>query len=238
MLADFKKWSDTHPEHLPIYILIESKEETIGDKTNLFHFAKSIPFTPDICNDMDTEIKSDFGDSLSQIITQDRVRGNFNTLNEAVLANNWPTVGASRGKFIIVLMGPAIPGYIKDHPSLKGRAMFTFSDIYTPESAIIKYESPVTEQKLITEAVAKGYIVRTRADEPNHQNRTCDFSQMNAAFNSGAQIISTDYYRPDPRYKKKPKKFKNYCCKFPFNELARVNPVNGPSQQLLGKIGE
>jgi hypothetical protein len=108
--------------------------------------------------------------------------------------------------------------------------MFTFSDMSEPESAILRFEYPVNEQAMITEAVSKGYIVRTRADEPNHQNRSCDYTQMNAAFASGAQIISTDYYRPDPRYKKKPRKFKNYACGFPGNLHERINPVTGTAQ--------
>src|SRR4051812_12363534 len=29
MLADLKKWSDAHPSHLPIFVMIESKEQTI-----------------------------------------------------------------------------------------------------------------------------------------------------------------------------------------------------------------
>lgn len=42
------------------------------------------------------------------------------------------------------------------------------------------------------------YIVRTRSDVETMQARTGDYSMFNAAMNSNAQIISTDYYREDP----------------------------------------
>jgi hypothetical protein len=53
MLADFKKWSDAHPTHLPIYIMIECKEETLADKIKKLHFTPSIKFTPELCDALD-----------------------------------------------------------------------------------------------------------------------------------------------------------------------------------------
>ena len=70
------------------------------------------------------------------------------------------------------------------------------------------------------------FEVRTRADEPFHQNRTGDYTQQQAAIRSGAQIISSDYYTPDMRYKKHPKKYKNYFCKFQGSDIARINTVS------------
>lgn len=226
----FKKWSDAHPNHLPIYLLIECKTETIADKIPNLHFTKSIPFSPEICDDMDKEIKAIFGDSLKNIITPDDVRGNYTTLNEAVLAGNFPTVAAARGKFIFVMMS-AESQYLQNHPSLKDRAMFAFSEPGKPEAAFIKQDEP-NDINYIQDLVKKGYIIRTRADLPNTQNRSGDYTQQNAAFNSGAQIISSDYYTPDPRYKKHPKKFKNYYTRFSGNDIGRINPVNVPDSKV------
>ena len=231
MLLDFKKWSEQHPNHLPIYLLIECKEETVADKLPKLHFVKSIPFSPEICNDMDTEIKAIFGDSLDKIITPDDVRGNYATLNEAVLAGNFPTVAAARGKFIFVMMG-ATTAYEKDHPSLKDRAMFTFASPNQAEAAFIKHDDAVGNETTIIDEVKKGYIIRARADSPNNQNRSGDYAAQKAAFLSGAQIISSDYYTPDPRYKKHPKKFKNYSTKLGEKNL-RVNPVNTIGKQVM-----
>lgn len=237
-LQAFKTWSDAHPDHLPLFIMVESKQESIAEKIHRLHFTKAIPFTADICNDLDKEIRSVFGDDLSTIITPDKVRGEYPSLNEAVLAGNWPSVGEARGKIVFILMGPGKEGYLEGHPSLKGRAMFTFSRPGNPEAAFIKYDDASKHEVEIMDAVKKGYMVRTRADNPNVQNRSGDYSEMKKAFESGAQLVSTDYYRPDPRYKTRPRKFKNYFCSFPNGELERPDPVNGPATPPSGAITE
>jgi len=231
-LSELKKWSDAHPQHLPIYILVECKVESIAEKLKKMHFTNTLPFTPEIVNDIDKEIKSVFGDSLNNIITPDKVRGNYATLNEAVLAHNFPTIGEARGKFIFVMMEVGADNYLLNHPSLKGRAMFTFSSPDKPECAFIKFDDALENEAKIMDAVKKGYIIRTRADSPNKQNRSGDYSQQQAAFRSGAQIISSDYYTPDIRYKKHPKKFTNYSTKFPGADMGRINPVNVPSSKV------
>lgn len=231
-LTELKKWSDANPSHLPIYILVECKEETIADKLSKLQFTKAIPFSYDVVNAIDKEIKSVFGDSLKKIITPDNVRGNYPTLREAVLAKKLPTIETARGKFIFVMMEVGAGNYLQNHPSLQDRAMFTFSTPDKPECAFIKYDDAIKNEIAIIDAVKKGYIVRTRADEPFVQNRTGDAAQQQAAIRSGAQIISSDYYTPDLRYKKHPKKYKNYFCKFQGNDIARINAVSFPAVKI------
>lgn len=221
MLQDFKKWSDAHPDHLPIYLLIECKEETLADKIKKLHFTNSVKFTPEISDDLDKEVKAVFGDSLKNVITPDNVRGQYSTLNEAVLAGNFPTIAAARGKFIFIVMD-ANNSYAANHSSLQGRTMFVFSSPEKPECAFVKYDDP--SDKGISDVLKKGYIVRTRADSPNSQNRSGNCVQQQTAFDCGAQIISTDYYRPDNRYKKRKRKFTNYCTRLSDYNM-RVNPV-------------
>jgi hypothetical protein len=238
MLTDLKKWSDAHPNHLPIFLLIEGKETTVGDFLGFIGFATAVRFTPALTDAIDEEIKSVFGNSLDKVITPDKVRGDYTTLEEAVLNNNWPTIGESRGKFIFVMQGASVDDYLVGHPSLKGRAMFTNSTPGKPEAAFVQYNSPVREENSIIDAVQKGYIVRTRSDGPNEENRTGSYANQEAAFRSGGQIISTDYYRPDPRYLTKPAEFTNYSCRFPNGELARINPINAADKQSYGKFAE
>jgi hypothetical protein len=47
---------------------------------------------------------------------------------------------------------------------------------------------------------------------------------MNAAFASGAQILSTDYYRPD--YRAGQTGWSDYQVKFPSGHVGRKNPIN------------
>ncbi len=231
-LVGFKEWSDAHPTHLPIYVMVECKEESIAEKLKKLHFARTVSFSQEVVNDIDKEIKSVFGDSLTNIITPDMVRGDYATLNEAVLAGNFPTIAQARGKIIFVMMEVGADNYLINHPSLKDRAMFIFSKPDKPECAFIKYDDAIEDETKITDAVKKGYIVRTRADLPNNQNRSGDYTQQTAAFRSGAQIISSDYYTPDPRYKRHPKKFKNYYTRFPGADIGRINPVNVSDSKL------
>lgn len=231
-LLDFKKWSDAHPNHLPIYIMIECKEETLADNIKKLHFTPSIKFTKELCDDLDKEVKDIFGDSLNKIITPDDIRGNYATLNEAVIAGNLPTIAAARGKFIFIVMEPTNNSYSDNHTSLNGRVMFSFSSPDKPDCAFVKYDNAF--DKSITDVVQKGYIVRTRADEGNRQNRSGDYAQQEAAFASGAQIISSDYYTPDIRYKKKCKRFTNYAAKLEDKNM-RVNPVNTNHESIIIK---
>jgi hypothetical protein len=104
-LQALKTWSDARPNHIPVFLHIETKETTVGDILGFLGFTTAIKFTPSLCDDIDTEIKSVFGDALEKVITPDKVRGSFATLEEAVQAGNWPTIGESRGKFIFVMEG-------------------------------------------------------------------------------------------------------------------------------------
>ncbi len=238
-LQALKDWSDAHPNHLPIFLHIEAKEKSIGDVVGSLGFITALPFTPSLCDDIDSEIKSVFGANLDKVITPDKVRDTFPSLEQAVLADNWPTIGESRGKFIFVMEGGATDDYLLGHPYLQGRVMFLYGDTTgNPESAILIYNNSIADEAKIKSAVEKGYIIRTRADGPNRENKTGNYDKQNAAFRSGAQIVTTDYYRPDPRYQTDPANFKNYSCRFPNGALAKINPVSAPDKQNAGIIAE
>ena len=73
---------------------------------------------------MEQEILSVF--SALRIIKPDDVRGDYATLEEAVLAHQWPKLSSAKGKIVLVLDegGKKREAYIKGHPSLKNRLMF------------------------------------------------------------------------------------------------------------------
>ena len=242
MLTALKTWSEAHPNHLPVFLHIETKETAVTDVVPLLSIvglAQTVKYTPALSDNIDTEIKAVFGDGLEKVITPDKVRGTFATLKEAVRANNWPTIGESRGKFIFVMEGGAEEEYVQGHPSLQDRVMFVYSENDDKdESAFLIYNDPERNNEDIQFAVSNNFIVRTRSDSPNNQNKTGDYTKQIAAFNSGAQIISTDYYRPDPRYLTSPGIFTNYVCRFPNGDLARINTISAADKQGIGKIAE
>lgn len=69
------------------------------------------------------------------------------------------------------------------------------------EAAFRIVNEPKKDWAYIQYLVRSGYYVRTRADADTVEARKGDWSRWHAALISGAQIISTDYYVPDPRLK-------------------------------------
>lgn len=212
-LAELKKWSDAHPDHVPVFITLEPKD---GDAN--FFGTKPIDFTPELFDALDKELRKGLGNKL---ITPDMVRGKYKTLEEAVLNNNWPTLKEGRGKFLFILdnNGAKRDLYALNHPSLKGRAVFINAEPGKPEAATLFRNNP--EDPEIKDLVKKGYIIRTRADADTKEARANDYTHFNAAKASGAQIITTDYYLPSTFFDSP------YQIKYDDGTYERVNPVNG-----------
>ena len=229
-------WSMAHPNHLPIFINIETKEETVSQSLPGLDLTNSIPFDADACNKMDEEIKSVFGADLAKVITPDDIRGNYATLEEAALAKNWPKLADARNKVVFIMQGAAESLYKSGHPSLQGRAMFVYASPGTPEAAFVIINGPVGNETQIQQRVAAGYIVRTRCDEPGDEVFTNDYTRMNAAFNSGAQILTTDYYKAD--FRAGTGNYTDYHVQLPNGQLARINAISAADKVGIGSINE
>jgi hypothetical protein len=195
-LAVFARWSDAHPDHAPVVILVNSSDP---DRIPGL-FPHDIRFDQASIDALDQDVAQVIG--RNRLVTPDDVRGDHATLREAVLAKAWPTLGQMRGKFLFILDGnEAHETFLRTgHPSLKGRTMFGWFDEHTPEAAAFNIQEPGKDRDLIRRLVGEGFIVRTRSDSNVVEARTRDGSRMKAALASGAQIISTDYYAgaPDP----------------------------------------
>ncbi|MEO6547195.1 MAG: phosphatidylinositol-specific phospholipase C1-like protein [Ferruginibacter sp.] len=214
-LNELKTWSDAHPDHEPIFITMNAKDDTM----NRPGFVIPERFTSATLNELDNMISNNLGHK--KLITPDMVKGNYETLEKAVLAGNWPKIDEAKGRFIFVLdeEGDKRQMYIQDHPSLKSRVLFVNAPEGTPESAIIILNDPVKSLLQIQELVKKGYIVRTRADADTREARSNDTSRFMAACKSGAQIISTDYYAKSSLFTS------NYKISFDGGKYVRENPV-------------
>jgi hypothetical protein len=193
-LALLKKWSEAHPHHLPISITMNGKD----DGTKQSGYVQPLPFDRAAFDAWDEEILKGLG--REKLITPDDLRGSHPTLEAAVLAQDWPKLKSSRGKFFFVLdeKGKKMETYIEAHPSLKGRVMFVNAEEGRPEAAVRIVNEPRQDWSYIQYLVRSGYLVRTRADADTVEARKGDYSRWKAALISGAQIISTDYYEADP----------------------------------------
>jgi hypothetical protein len=219
-LRNVKAWSDTNRTHLPLMILIEAKDEQIPDPLML-GFAIPVPIGAAQLDAIDDEIRSVF--PKRQLITPDRVRRGFATLEEAILTLGWPRLGVLRGKVMFALDngGSVRDAYVAGHPSLEGRVLFTDSPPGTAEAGFVKMNDPLPDPGVIANLVSAGYVVRTRADVDTAQARSGDTTQRDAALASGAQWVSTDYPVPNPAFGT------GYTVQ--LGAPARCNPINAPA---------
>jgi len=198
-LKEIKEWSTTYPDHIPIFILLELKTTTINTTLPGVGFAETESWdNMSALASLEDEILSVF--HKSDIITPDDVRGDYNTLNEAVLNHNWPTIEASRGKVIFLFDNATINSeYTSSTPNLEGRLIFTNSTPGNDDAAFVKQNDIVGSLNNINTLAEQGYLIRTRVDEGTYEARNNDYSKWILAIESGAHLLSTDYYKADDR---------------------------------------
>lgn len=217
-LQTVRGWSKQHPGHLPIFILVETKE---GVPEQMPNAPRGDVFTPAIFDALDAEIRSVF--KPAEIITPDEVRGNAPTLNAAIRSKGWPTLAKARGRVLFLLdQAHTGPVYAEGHPSLKGRLIFTNSAPGLPEAAFVEKNDGTKEE--IDNLVNQGYLVRTRTDEGTEQARTNDRTRLDRALSSGAQMLSTDYPTSEPS------QWTSFVVALPGGIIARCNPINKPAR--------
>lgn len=194
--AQVASWSRAHPGHALITVVVNASD---GRDDNPI-MPQLMPFDAAALAAIDTSARSTFG--TAHLITPDQVRGRWPTLRAGVLHRGWPRQSAAKGKVMLILdtNDRVLDAYRRGHASLRGRAMFGFYGEGDAEAAIFNVQNPVENEARIRQAVAQGFIVRTRADSDTVEARRGDYRRFQAALRSGAQIISTDYYpgAPDP----------------------------------------
>jgi len=218
-LEELKAWSDSHPNHNPIFVTMNAKDEIIPKPPG---FTIPEKFNARVFDQLEEAFRKYLGESY--LIMPDQIRGNFPSLESAILHGAWPNLKSVKGKFIFILdeNDEKRTAYIEGHPSLKGRLFFADAEPGTPEAAIHIMNDPKKDFLKIQEYVKKGYIIRTRADADTHEARKEDYSTFQAALSSGAQIITTDYYQKSDHFQS------NYQVQFPKGGFIRKNPLFFP----------
>ncbi len=223
-LATVRRWSEAHPRHVPISFLFELKKEGPGLDKRIKHI------DAEGFDRLDAALRSGF--AAGQIITPDSVRGEHATLREAITSNGWPTLDESRGKVLFILHdnGAKRELYTEGHPSLRGRMMFVRSDETRDDGATLVLDNPRNPD--IPRLVRAGYFIRTRADANLKIPGSGQPARRDAAFASGAHILSTDFPSGQPDAET------GYVVEFAEQAPARVNPVNGPQGDAADTIAE
>lgn len=234
-LSEIKAWSDAHPNHVPVFIDLETKQD-IPFGGGKLDFTPPEVFTPATYDRLDAELISVFGQG--GIVTPDQVRGSAETLDSAVHEHGWPSLSQTRGKVVFLFDRPHDTArYTQGHPALRNRIVFTNAKPGDPDCAFTEINEGFIGAKgngseavdnaaaarVIPNLVKQGYLVRTRADANTIEARQNDLERRNVAFSSGAHLISTDYpgFEPAPWH--------GYAVSFGPNLVARCNPVNAPA---------
>lgn len=198
-LQEMKDWSDANPAHAPIFVMLEAKGKGIDGfpgATEVLRFDKAAYAS------MDNDIIQVLG--RERLITPDDVRGHYPTLETAVQAHNWPSLESSKGKFVFMLIAAGdtsdLGHYTASRPNLEGRVAFLRSTPGQAHSAFILMDNAIVRQEEIQALVKQGYLVRTRSDIETYEAKVNDQRRAKAAFSSGAQVISTDFYKPGNPY--------------------------------------
>jgi len=179
-LQQLRTWSDTHPDHVPIFISFNAKDQVI-DRPG---FLRPLGFGEDAWAAMDAELRTVLGEKLLTPVSV-IVNG----------APDWPPLDEVRGGFIAILDegGDKRTTYAS---RWKSRAMFANLPEDEAGAAILIINDPVEHFDRIQRLVRRGFIVRTRADADTAEARTADTTRRDKALASGAQLVSTDYYLP------------------------------------------
>jgi hypothetical protein len=224
-LQQIKAWSATRPNHLPVFVLLELKSDSFSP------FVKPLAWDDGALEGLRREILAVW--EAERILTPDDVRGDYPTLREAIKTRGWPAVSQCRGKVVFLLDNEdeVRSRYLAASPNLAGALLFASVDRSHPAAAWMKRNDPLGGFAEIQSLVKAGYLVRTRADAGTLAARNQDVRQRDAAFASGAQLISTDFPEPDGR-------FSDYCVRWQSTAVARLNPVSGSSVLDLVELRE
>lgn len=222
-LQILRNWSDENRNHVPILILINPKVRPYSGLVGNPAAVVPPPFDKSTFEDLEKELLDVI--PIERLITPDEVRGQHATLKEGAMAGNWPLLGAARGRFIVAILDrpPFSEPYYKDNPSLKGRAMFVYAPKGHPAAIYYTIDDPIEDRDEILDLVRQGFLVRTRTEQDTVEVRNGSTKKREAAFLSGAQFITTDYYVPN-------KTFSDYSVALPGGGAARCNPVLVPAK--------
>ncbi|HZK38810.1 MAG TPA: Ca2+-dependent phosphoinositide-specific phospholipase C [Clostridia bacterium] len=186
-LEELHLWSDANPNHVPVTVLIEIKQ----DKPYLNLLSREMDEKKFL--QLDRTIKDVMG--VNNVITAADLLGEgYGALGEMVENNGWPTLCSMKGKFIFLLHPNSIytEMYINLDTSMKTQVLIPVIskdnvEYYHDYAAFVLGNNPYDSS--VSELVGRHYVVRTRMDSDLYY----DADRRAAAMASGAQLLTTDF---------------------------------------------
>jgi len=180
-LEEMKLYSINNPNHLPIIILMEIKDDWM-----ILDHALQVMDTTDL-EKLDDLIRLKLGNTL---FTPSQMKNENMTLRETIENDGWPSVSSLLGKIIFVLHpGSFTEGYASLDTTNQSQAMFIglYHTMLDREYAsFVVHNEP--EVDIIQAMVSDGFIVRTRLDD----RLVLDEDRYQRGIESGAQILTSD----------------------------------------------
>ncbi|MEC7751447.1 MAG: Ca2+-dependent phosphoinositide-specific phospholipase C, partial [Myxococcota bacterium] len=218
-LGQIQSWSEVHPGHHPLFIMIEPKESDLdeaGAALWIDHLEQRIDGVFD----------------RAQVITPDEVQKDAASLRDQITKTGWPLLSEVRGRVLFwVNTGGVIRRVLdRDGQDLSGRLVFAETDLNSPVGSITNFNTPTADNLTqIQAAVSEGFIIRSRADaDPMDVLAGAIEPRRRLALDSGAHLLSTDFPGDHPRT--------DYVFQMPDGSPSRCNPVNAPTDCLSSDI--
>ena len=209
-LRTIKGWSDTHRGHLPIMIWLELKSGSDGAETEVLQNVERVVegiFPPD------------------QLLTADVVKGDYDSVRQALTEEGWPVLGAIRGRVAMIAMnssGTVSRAYLDLHPRGLGGVLFTtpatIFEFDEPWVAFTKFNSPHATQG-IAAAMERRILVASNVCLADHSDEECR-QREEAALTNGVTMLKGDFPAPVED--------REYWFDFPKGAPARCNPLTAP----------
>lgn len=180
-LQELKLWSINNPSHMPITIIIEPKSEYLWYKSLQ-------PFDNEMLEYLEEKISGIIGDSLYTPMEMLGENADFIALREN---DDYPLVDDMRGKFVFVLHRSSLDVEYSAK-SIDDQKLFLCVTNLEDKNAIFILQNNSDADGFMNEidqSLEDHFIIRTRIDE----FPILDEERKENAYNSGANILSTDY---------------------------------------------
>jgi hypothetical protein len=198
-ITEVRDWSLSHPNHTPVFINIEIKRSNPGDYSKalrILGFKKAVRMDSTALHALDQEIMDVFFNT-NGLYSPAKLKGSYPTVQDRLSVLGWPSLNETCGKVFFILDGDVQGAYLRSLDKGDDRPMFLYGKPDAPSTAFVIENDPIGRELEISNLSEK-YMVRTRSDAGTLEARSNDRSRWESALKSNAQIISTDYYRPDP----------------------------------------
>ncbi|HEX7167027.1 MAG TPA: Ca2+-dependent phosphoinositide-specific phospholipase C [Acidimicrobiales bacterium] len=174
-LGEVRAWSNAHPAHHPILLMLEPKDAQLEDEDPFTR-----PFDAHAYQRLDEVIRAAWPD---RVVTPDSVTRRGKTLRQSVVEMGWPKLDDVRGHVAFLIDGDDHgSAYSDGYRSLAGRTAFVQAPETSAVAAFVGRGGGGAKYDRMRALVAQGFMVRDLVgDDPR------------AALAAGAHYVSSDY---------------------------------------------